>query len=94
MTNVTVNEDQIAATPCRYRCGASPRMLIGGKLVEGDGGRTYANIDPATEQVIGQVADGSLEQMRTAIGHARAAFDQTDWGSDAQFPRAVLASAA
>ena len=33
------------------------RMLIDGKLVEASGGATYDNINPATEAVIGPVAD-------------------------------------
>ena len=35
------------------------RMLVDGKLVESDTGRTFDNVNPATEEVIGQVADGS-----------------------------------
>ena len=33
-------------------------MLIDGELVEAASGATYANVNPATEEVIGQVADG------------------------------------
>jgi aldehyde dehydrogenase (NAD+) len=35
------------------------RMLIDGKLVEADSGKTFDNVNPATEEVIGQVADAS-----------------------------------
>ena len=57
-------------------------MLIDGKLVESSTGRTFANINPATEEVIGQVTDGSAEDMRRAIGAARRAFDESDWSTD------------
>ena len=46
------------------------------------GGRTYPNVTPATEEVIGQVADATREDMDRAIGAARRAFDTTDWSSD------------
>ena len=39
------------------------RMLIDGKLVEASGGKTYDNINPATEEVIGPVADASVDDM-------------------------------
>src|SRR5580704_6691670 len=32
------------------------RMLVDGKLVDADTGRTFDNVNPATEEVIGQVA--------------------------------------
>ena len=41
-----------------------PRMLIDGQLVEATAGRTFDNVNPATEEVLGQVADASTD------GHA------------------------
>jgi aldehyde dehydrogenase (NAD+) len=61
---------------------AEPRMLIDGELVEADSGRSYENINPATEEVIGQVADAGPDDMDRAIGAARRAFDDTDWSTD------------
>jgi aldehyde dehydrogenase (NAD+) len=55
------------------------RLLIDGKLVNATGGRTYPNVNPATEEVIGQVADATREDMDRAIAAARRAFDTTDW---------------
>src|ERR1700734_1508445 len=55
------------------------RMLIDGELVAATGGREFDNINPATEDVFGQVADGTADDMRRAIGAARRAFDETDW---------------
>ena len=52
------------------------------KLVSATGGRTYPNVNPATEEVIGQVADATREDMDRAIGAARRAFDTTDWSSN------------
>jgi aldehyde dehydrogenase (NAD+) len=61
---------------------AESRNLIDGKLVEGAGGRTFDNINPATEQPVGAVADASHDDMRRAIAAARRAFDETAWATD------------
>ncbi|MEX2293062.1 MAG: aldehyde dehydrogenase family protein [Acidimicrobiales bacterium] len=66
------------------------RMLIDGKLVEGEAGATFANINPATEQVLGQVADGTSGDMLAAIAAARRAFDTTTWSTDHDFRRQCL----
>ncbi|NRA97749.1 MAG: aldehyde dehydrogenase family protein, partial [Planctomycetes bacterium] len=64
---------------------AEPRMLIDGELVEAQGGRTYENVNPATEEVIGNVADAAPEDMERAIAAARRAFDETDWSTNLEF---------
>ncbi|KRD20853.1 aldehyde dehydrogenase [Mycobacterium sp. Root265] len=56
-------------------------MLIDGKLVEGGAG-AFVNVNPATEEVIGEVTDASTADMRRAIDAARRAFDDTDWSTD------------
>ncbi|TFH23362.1 MAG: aldehyde dehydrogenase family protein [Myxococcales bacterium] len=56
-----------------------PRNLIDGKLVDSSSGATFDNINPATEEVIGVCADGTLEDLSRAVGAARRAFDDTDW---------------
>ena len=66
------------------------RMLIDGRLVEASGGATFENVNPATEQVIGRVADGSAADMDRAVAAARRAFDATDWSRDHDFRRACL----
>jgi aldehyde dehydrogenase (NAD+) len=58
------------------------RMLVDGKLIEADSGRTFDNVNPATEEAIGQVADASNDEMHRAIDAARRAFDETDWATN------------
>lgn len=60
-------------------------MLIDGALTDAEGGRTYDNINPATEEVIGQVADATASDMDRAIDAARRAFDETKWSTDLAF---------
>jgi hypothetical protein len=48
------------------------RLLIDGALVAAEGGRTYENINPATEQVLGVAADasaGDVERARILAEH-------------------------
>ncbi len=65
------------------------RMMIDGKLVDGQAG-TFANINPATEELIGEVADASPADMHRAIDAARRAFDDTDWSVDHAFRQRCL----
>ncbi|MGD9701270.1 MAG: aldehyde dehydrogenase family protein [Acidimicrobiia bacterium] len=58
------------------------RMLVDGQLIPADSGTTFDNINPATEEVLGQVADGSAAEMQRAISAARRAFDETGWSTD------------
>ena len=58
------------------------RLFIDGELVPAASGRTYANISPVTEEVIGHVADAGTEDMERAITAARRAFDTTDWSTN------------
>ena len=67
-----------------------PRMLIDGELVDGEAG-TFPNVDPATEEVLGEVADASKADMHRAIGAARRAFDETDWSTDRALRKRCLA---
>ena len=67
-----------------------PMMLIDGKLVESGTGTTFANVNPATEEVLGHVADASREDMQRAITAARRAFDTTDWSTNRSLRRRCL----
>jgi aldehyde dehydrogenase (NAD+) len=66
------------------------RMLIDGKLVEARSGLAFDNVNPFTEQTLGQVADGDKSDMDAAVGAARTAFDDSRWAGDRQFRKACL----
>jgi aldehyde dehydrogenase (NAD+) len=66
-----------------------PRMLIDGKLVDGEAG-TFDVVNPATEQVVGAVADASTADMQRAIDAARRAFDETAWSTDRELRKRCL----
>jgi aldehyde dehydrogenase (NAD+) len=58
------------------------RLLVDGELRESESGATFDNINPATEEAIGVVADGTAADMEAAIASSRAAFDDSDWSTN------------
>ena len=54
-------------------------LLIDGRRVPAMSGRYFDSIDPATEELIGRVAEGDAEDIDVAVRSARAAFEQS-WG--------------
>lgn len=65
-------------------------MLINGKLVEAEGGATFDNVNPATEEILGPVVNGTAADMAAAIDAARQAFDTTTWSTDHEFRKRCL----
>src|SRR5262249_5342328 len=70
--------------------GGEIRMLIGGKLVEAVSGKRFPNVNPATEEVLGEVADASASDMQAAIAAARRAFDDGDWATNRKLRQRCL----
>ncbi len=58
--------------------GRESQLLIDGEFVAGRSG-TFRTVNPATEEILGDAADASLEDMNAAIAAARRAFDATNW---------------
>ena len=65
-------------------------MLIDGRIVGAETGRTFENVNPATEEILGEVADASAADMQRAIAAARRAFDETAWSTDGALRRHCL----
>jgi aldehyde dehydrogenase (NAD+) len=80
-------EDPVADT---LTVNPETRMLIDGELVDADSGKTFTNINPATEEAIGEVADASAAEMQRAIASSRRAFDETDWSTNHSFRKRCL----
>ena len=57
------------------------RLLIDGKFRDSQSGKTFATINPATEEVIAQVAEGDAADIDLAVKAARRAFDSGPWRS-------------
>ena len=55
------------------------KLLIDGEFVDAASGKTFPTIDPRSEQVIAEVAEGDAEDINRAVGAARKAFDHGPW---------------
>ena len=56
------------------------RLLIDGKLVDAEA--SFATLNPATGEELGQAPDATVAQAEAAIAAARRAFDTTNWATD------------
>jgi len=56
------------------------KLFIDGQFVDSTGDNTIKVINPATEEVIGLVPEGTVEDSKRAVAAARKAFDDGPWG--------------
>lgn len=57
------------------------QLLIDGQFCPAKSGKTFETIDPSTEEVIANVAEGDAADIDRAVSAARAAFDSGPWSS-------------
>src|SRR6202522_915354 len=55
------------------------KMLINGKWVDSASGKTFPTYNPATGEVLSNVAEGDTEDIDRAVKAARAAFETGPW---------------
>src|SRR3974377_2337861 len=55
------------------------KMLINGEWVNAASGKTFPTYNPATGEVLAQVAEGDREDIERAVRAARRAFDNGPW---------------
>ncbi len=55
------------------------QCFIDGKWVDAASGKTFATINPATEEVVAEVAEGDAADVDLAVAAARRAFDSGPW---------------
>jgi phenylacetaldehyde dehydrogenase len=56
------------------------KLLINGEWVEAASGKTFDSVDPATENVVCQIAEGDAADVDKAVKAARQAFESDEWG--------------
>src|SRR6201982_1111117 len=59
--------------------GKKQKMLINGKWVDSASGKTFPTYNPATGEVLSNVAEGDREDIDRAVKAARAAFATGPW---------------
>src|SRR6478752_8433766 len=69
----------LAAPVQGFLAGGPKKLLIGGEWVDAASGRTFATHDPATGNVLAEVAHGQAEDVDRAVRAARRAFDEGPW---------------
>ncbi len=57
------------------------QCFIGGKWLPAASGKTFDTINPATEEVIAEVAEGDADDVDAAVDAAREAFDRGPWST-------------
>ena len=62
-------------------CAHERQMLIGGDWVEAASGKTFEVFNPATGDVLANVAEGDAEDIDRAVKAARAAFETGPWAT-------------
>ena len=72
------------ATVTQPKPGRKPQVketqcFIGGKWVPANSGKTFETINPATEEVIAEVAEGDAADVDLAVKAAREAFENGPW---------------
>ena len=55
------------------------RLLIDGKAVDAKSGKTFKSVNPATEAVLAEVAEGDAADIDAAVASARKAFESGGW---------------
>src|SRR5450432_1129300 len=66
------------------------KLLINGKWVEAASGKTFATYNPATGDVLANVAEGDREDIDGAVKAARAAFETGPWSRLSPAARAKM----
>jgi len=87
MNAATDTSDAVSALPdalsgaAREFLARPQQLLIGGERVDAADGRTFATIDPASGREIASVAHAGAEDVRRAVGAARAALEDGPWAT-------------
>src|ERR1700721_3719558 len=59
--------------------GKTQKMLINGKWVDSASGKTFPTYNPATGEVLSNIAEGDKEDINRAVKAARTAFETGAW---------------
>jgi acyl-CoA reductase-like NAD-dependent aldehyde dehydrogenase len=66
------------------------KLFIDGKYVDASGDGTITVVNPATEEQLGVVPEGTVADARQAVAAARKAFDEGPWGRSTSRERAKV----
>jgi acyl-CoA reductase-like NAD-dependent aldehyde dehydrogenase len=75
---------------CKDWLKTPKKLLIDGKWVDAQGGKTFETRNPADDEVLARVAEGSKEDADKAVKAARKAYEEGPWRKMAPAERARL----
>lgn len=75
---------------CKDFLTKSKKLLIDGKWVDAESGKTFETYNPATEEVLTRVAEGGKADVDKAVKAARKAFESGPWRKMSNAERAKL----
>lgn len=75
----TVTEQIPLHEQVRSFVGAPRKMLIGGRWLDATSSKTFATYNPATGDILAQVAEGDRADVNRAVTAARTAFESGPW---------------
>lgn len=75
----TVTEQIPLHEQVRSFVGAPRKMLIGGRWLDATSSKTFATYNPATGDILAQVAEGDRADVNRAVTAARIAFESGPW---------------
>lgn len=84
---MTLATNDLAFAPPEVR---QTKLLIDGNWVDSVSGKTFATLNPATEEVIAQVAEGDKADVDLAVKAARRAFETGPWSRMDARDRGIL----
>jgi phenylacetaldehyde dehydrogenase len=79
MIMTTVTEQIPLHEQVRSFVGAPRKMLIGGRWLDATSSKTFATYNPATGDILAQVAEGDRADVNRAVTAARTAFESGPW---------------
>jgi phenylacetaldehyde dehydrogenase len=94
LSDTTSNVSQITgyAEAMEWLKGGPKQLLIDGKHVSAKSGKTFQAINPATEEVLAEVAEGDSADVDAAVASARKAFESAAWTNMSPHARGKLLS--
>ncbi|MDE1190968.1 MAG: aldehyde dehydrogenase family protein [Arachidicoccus sp.] len=79
MSKETSIGERIGAETKRFLAKKNQLLFINGKFVPAKSGKTFDTINPATEEILGSVAEAGAEDVDEAVKAARKAFEAPTW---------------
>jgi acyl-CoA reductase-like NAD-dependent aldehyde dehydrogenase len=83
---VTLEKDLL----CKEFLAKPKKLLIGGKWVDAESGKTFETRNPATDEVLAKIAEGGKADIDKAVKAARKAFEEGPWRKMSASERARL----